>query len=412
MGSTTGIGLKKGDTIKEVNINLPASKSISNRLLIIRSLSGSAIDINNLSTAKDTAVLFEILQNSVKDMNVGPAGTAMRFLTAYAAVTPGVYTIEGSDRMNSRPIGPLVDALRSLGAEIEYLKKEGFAPLKITGGSLEGGKLEVDGTLSSQFISALLMIGPYVKRGILLKLTGGLTSYPYIKMTCDLMHKCGAGVFFINKGFIEVQPVEYKPATITVEADWTAASYFYSWVALNNDVEIKITGLHVDSLQGDSKLMDIYEEFAVTSSFENGVLTLKKGNKTIKNLSFDLSDCPDLAQTIACTAAGLKVKLKLTGLKTLRYKETDRIAALQNELKKLGVETKSGESELELVSFAGAIDGVPGIQTYQDHRMAMSFAPLVAIFPEMQIENHEVVNKSFPDFWKEFEKLGVFIVKE
>lgn len=375
-------------------ISLPSSKSISNRALIMRAISGKTITIENLSTAKDTQILAELLANSNRTIfDVGHAGTAMRFLTAYLATKEGEFVLTGSNRMQQRPIKILVDALRNLGAEISYLKNEGYPPLKIKGKSLLGGEISIDGSVSSQYISALMMIAPSMKNGLKINFEGSITSKPYMDMTAEMMKVFG-------EGFI-------------VEADWSAASYWYSMVALAKDAEITLLGLKKDSLQGDAVVAKIYEKFGVKTEYlENGIRLTKIAPAIIHHLPLlvDFTNCPDLAQTVAVTCVALSCAAKLTGLSTLRIKETDRIAALQNELSKLGYTVEVEGNDVVVLCRDGKSQNSYNwnkisIDTYDDHRMAMAFAPLALLYP-ITIENPDVVIKSYPNFWEDLRGVG------
>jgi 3-phosphoshikimate 1-carboxyvinyltransferase len=358
--------------------------------LIIKALSGLPFEIENLSTAKDTQILKQLLTDKNRTtFDVGHAGTAMRFLTAYLAIQQGEFVLTGSERMQQRPIKILVDALRTLGADITYLKNEGFPPLKIIGKPLLGGEITINGSVSSQYISALMMIAPYLENGLKINFEGKVTSKPYLDMTAEMMK--------VKDGFI-------------VEPDWSAASYWYSMVALAKDAEITLLGLKKDSLQGDAVVAKIYENFGVKTEYlENGIRLAKISPLTTHHspFLFDFTNCPDLAQTIAVTSAALNVPTKLTGLSTLRIKETDRIAALQNELSKLGCRVEVEHDELIILSNTNAMERqhLP-IKTYDDHRMAMAFAPLSLLYP-INIENPDVVIKSYPNFWEDLRSVGV-----
>lgn len=389
-------------------ITLPSSKSISNRTLIIKALSGLPFEIENLSTAIDTQILQQLLADKNRTtFDVGHAGTAMRFLTAYLAIQQGEFVLKGSERMQQRPIKILVDALRTLGADITYLKNEGFPPLKIKGKPLLGGEITIDGSVSSQYISALMMIAPYLKNGLKINFEGKVTSKPYLDMTAEMMKSPtltlpeGDGIFSPEGGD--------KRGGFVVEPDWSAASYWYSIVALAKDAEITLLGLKKDSLQGDAVVVKIYENFGVKTEYlENGIRLSKTLPLTTHHspLLFDFTNCPDLAQTVAVTSAALNVPTKLTGLSTLRIKETDRIAALQNELSKLGCRVEVEHDELIIFSNTNAMERqhLP-IKTYDDHRMAMTFAPLALLYP-ITIENPDVVVKSYPNFWEDLKLVG------
>jgi 3-phosphoshikimate 1-carboxyvinyltransferase len=356
-------------------------------------------------------------------LDVHHAGTVMRFLTAYCCLQKGEKILTGSDRMKQRPIKVLVNALRRLGAEIDYLENEGFPPLKITGTSLKGGKLIVDGSISSQYISALLMIAPKLKGGLQIEFEGELISKSYVDMTISIMQHFGADVKWINRAII-VAEGNYSKKDFKVEADWSSASYWYSMVALAKEAEITLYGLKKESLQGDSAVVDIYKNFGVTTEFIEGGIRLTKFSNfqfPIFNFQLNFSDCPDIAQTVAVTCAALNVKAKLTGLKTLRIKETDRITALQTELNNLGFSVEVDKDDLIINPLETSLralilikfcegkslggEAKQSIKTYDDHRMAMAFAPLSLIAP-ITIENPEVVKKSYPKFWEDLEEVG------
>ena len=394
---------------RSATISLPASKSISNRLLVIKKLTDRSLHIENLSKAHDTVVFKRALTGPGELKDLGAAGTAMRFGIAWAAVTPGMRLLTGDGRLRQRPVQPLVEVLVSLGANIDYLESPGFPPLRISGGTLKGGVAAISGEMSSQFVSALMLIGPVMENGVEINISGSLVSRPYVNMTANLMRRFGAEVNFADENCIRVSPGSYDGGTITVEGDWSAASYFYSWVALNPGVEIALSGLEQNSIQGDSILVDLYRQFGVATSFSENKVILKNTGQSNPKEEIDCSDFPDLAQTIACTAAGLQKPIKLVGLQTLQIKESERISALAAELQKLGVSCNHSNSHLKLRDFSEDRNPDFSINTYNDHRMAMSFAPLVSKFSKMRIENPEVVAKSFPDFWKEFAKLGVSV---
>lgn len=386
------------------SIKLPASKSEANRALIIAALAGGKSELHNLSEANDTQLLQRLLKSDAKVVDAEDAGTVMRFLTAYYAVTGQEKTLTGTERMCQRPIKVLVDALRELGASIDYLQEEGYPPLKIGNFKSTGKKkLTVRSDVSSQYISALLMVAPLLPEGLELELKGKISSRPYIEMTLSLMRHFGADANF-ESNTILVPHQKYKPAVFHVESDWSAASYWYSIVALAKDAEVTLLGLKENSFQGDSAIVAIMDRLGVYTTFtKEGIKLIKKHCE--KNVAFDFSDCPDLAQTIVALCAGLGVTLELTGLESLRIKETDRIQALQIEVLALG-------TSLEEIS-PGVFRMKPGIinkqdlafRTYQDHRMAMAFAPIALLQP-VQIQEPSVVRKSYPRFWQDMEKVG------
>ena len=417
-------------------IQITSSKSESNRALIIQALCSENFEIINLAQAQDTLVLKNIL-NTIQHnhaqniLDVGLSGTAMRFLTAYLATQKGEWILTGSSRMKERPIRLLVTALQKLGANIQYLEKDGFPPLKIKGNQLLGGKIKIDGSVSSQFISALLMIAPKLKNGLQLDFTGELTSKPYIEMTINMMRNYGASVEWKNN-LITVNNGNYKAKDVYVEADWSSASYWYSMVALAKEAKITLIGLKQNSLQGDAVVAKIYENFGVKTEFiKNGICLSKISDFRLptSDFVFNFNNCPDLAQTVAVTCAALNVSVRLAGLHTLRIKETDRILALQTELCKLGYNVEVEGDDLIILSSLRTEQGgvrksaiineiaslrctslamTNTIKTYNDHRMAMAFAPLALLYP-ITIENPDVVIKSYPNFWKDLERVGFVI---
>lgn len=389
-------------------VQLKGSKSESNRLLILQRLLGG-FSISNLSDSADTQVLEKALLVIESEVDVGHAGTAMRFLTAYYAIQEGKITVlKGSKRMHQRPIAPLIDALKDMGAEIRYLENTGYPPLEIKGKKLEVNKVEVEASISSQFVSALLLIGPFLPSGLELKLRGEITSIPYIKMTLELLERLGISTS-MQGNLIQVSPAPSSfIKSISVESDWSSASYLYSFFALSNMEEMRLGGLQKNSLQGDSALQSLFMNFGVDSNWDATDLVLIKTKKVVKHLSLDCSNFPDLAQTLVVTAFALGVSLHLTGLHTLKVKETDRLIALQSELQKLGANIQVTEASLKLEERKSAIIKEVIIETYQDHRMAMAFAPLATRLP-ITIANPEVVSKSFPEFWEVWKELGINI---
>ena len=403
--------LSPPDKIIKAKILLPASKSISNRLLIIQALSGGDFTINNLSNADDTVCLKKNLEriksnstNSIIDS--GEGGTTFRFLLAYLSFIPGNFILTCSERMQQRPVKELVEALRQVGANIAYLEREDHPPLEIKGGGLKGGNVEIDSSVSSQFVSALLLVAPMFKEAINIALNGNIVSASYIKMTIRLMHDMGANVVMDKKN-ICVLPSPYKTKNIVVEGDWTAASYWYSIAALSNKAEIFLEGLKADSLQGDALLPKLFERFNVHTEFVEGGIVLKKGNARLpEKVEFDLSDNPDIAQTIALVCAALKIPAKLSGLKTLKVKETDRLFALKCELEKFSVVVNIIDDDLLEILPHNFTCTSATINTYKDHRMAMAFAPLALLCNDIDIEDPSVVSKSYPAFWDDLKMAG------
>ncbi len=390
------------------SVTLPSSKSISNRLLIIRALCPGGFSINNLSDAGDTKLLLELLSSPRSHYDAGDAGTVMRFLTAYLAAIPGEWTITGSERMMQRPIGPLVDSLRLLGAGIDYMTCEGYPPLRITGTKLKGGKVFVDGTLSSQFISAMMLIAPMIEGGLEIIPAGKISSQPYIEMTVGLMQHFGAGVRWDGRKIL-VEEKPYRGREYTVESDWSAASYWYEVAALSPSPEIFLEGLNRESIQGDSAVAFLFESFGIqTDAAPGGVHISRAGSAVSGSLSLDFSAIPDLAQTIFATSAMMGVRGKYTGLESLRIKETDRLEAMDRELGKTGAKLFCDAGNVCRLEPASVKSGEqnPVFETYGDHRMAMALAPLALRYKSITIKDAEVVSKSYPAFWKEFRKAG------
>ncbi len=410
------IKLSKPDRHIQGDIILDGSKSISNRALIIRALSGHDFDIKNLSTSRDTLLMQQLLAADGETLDAGAAGTTFRFLTAYlAAHTDRPRTLTGTERMKQRPIRLLVDALRTLGANIEYLENEGYPPLLISphGGLGSDNRLSIPADTSSQYLSALLMIAPTLPNGLELTLVGNLVSRPYLEMTLRMMAYFGIGHEW-EGDVIRVQPGHYQPKEFTVEADWSAASYHYALAALSDTCDLRLHGLFEDSWQGDSVLPEIMRAFGVETRFDGHTAHLTKtaGAAAQPFFEWDFLPCPDIAQTLAVVCGAMGVHGLFTGLETLRIKETDRIAALQHELKKAQVTlmklparfSKKSEKEHFMVEGKAVVEGTPVFATYEDHRMAMAFAPL-AMLGEIGIEEPKVVDKSYPAFWEDLKGL-------
>ncbi len=389
-------------------INITGSKSESNRLLLLQALYPE-ISIENLSNSDDSVLMQNALASDALEIDIHHAGTAMRFLTAYFAIQKQKETIlTGSSRMKERPIKILVDALKQLGADITYLENEGFPPLKITGKNLKENNVSLEANVSSQYISALLLIASRLENGLTLNLKGKITSVPYIKMTLNLLNQVGISTHF-NNNTIAVKPQNktLKPQVLTVESDWSSVSYFYSCVALSKvGTQLELASYKANSLQGDSVLSEIYNTFGVTTTFNDTSITLQKTSevKSETHVNLDLSNAPDIAQTIAVTAFGLGISCYLTGLHTLKIKETDRLVALKTELEKLGGFVNITEASLAL-SAVKQITANVSIATYNDHRMAMAFAPL-ALKTNLTIENADVVSKSYPEYWQHLKGIG------
>jgi 3-phosphoshikimate 1-carboxyvinyltransferase len=397
----------------KATIQLPASKSISNRALIINALAESNCTPNNLSDCDDTRVMIKALTQDEETIDIMAAGTAMRFLTAYLSVTPGERIITGTARMQQRPIQILVNALRELGAEISYTNNEGFPPLHIKGVELKGNEITLKGNVSSQYISALLMIGPALKNGLTLHLSGEIISRPYINLTLQLMQDFGAKAAWTSSDSISVAPQPYTSIPFTVESDWSAASYWYQIAALSPKTEIELLGLFRNSYQGDSRGAEVFSRLGITTEFTTKGVKLKKTGKAPERLEEDFIDIPDLAQTFVVTCALMNIPFRFTGLQSLKIKETDRIAALKNELKKLGYVIK--EENDSILMWNGERcepEETPVIATYEDHRMAMAFAPAIICHPTMQIADPQVVTKSYPGYWKDLKQAGFQIINE
>jgi 3-phosphoshikimate 1-carboxyvinyltransferase len=401
------ITLHKSKIVKRKSkITITGSKSESNRLLLLQALYPE-IKIENLSNSDDSKLMQKALQSSENIIDIHHAGTAMRFLTAYFSIQEGrEIVLTGSNRMKERPIFVLVDALQQLGAEISYEKNHGFPPLKIKGKTLTKSKATLKADVSSQYISALMLFAPKLKNGLELTLKGKITSLPYIEMTLSLLNQIGIETSFSNNIIkVNPQPSTLNPQTLTVESDWSSASYYYSIIALSDiGTQIELSYYNKNSLQGDSALTEIYKEFGVQTTFENNSITLKKTIQNPKPKTFDLSNAPDIAQTIVVTCFGLGIECFLTGLHTLKIKETDRLLALKTEIEKLGGNIKITEDTLQL-SASKTIKEDVEIATYNDHRMAMSFAPLALKTP-LVIKDANVVSKSYPNFWNDLKTLG------
>ena len=406
--------ISKADKTLKGEIILPASKSISNRILIINSLSYSPYTIDNLSDSDDTRVMEAVLNASTNHFDIGHAGTAMRFLTAFLSKIVGEWTLTGSERMQQRPIGILVDALRKLGAIIEYSDNEGFPPLKITGTALKGGVIELDGSVSSQYISALLMIAPTVQGGMTLKLLNQITSKPYIELTLKLMKKFGIQHSWKGNE-IRIAEQAYQPLRFAVEADWSGASYWYAMAALSEDCDLLLKGLRLNSLQGDAAQSKWFEQyFGVHSKQEgNNVRLTKIQFSESKRVELDFIENPDIAQTFAVLAVCKKIPFLFNGLSTLKIKETDRILALQTELARFGAiltEPKNGALAWDGKTDQSLEFHPPVISTYHDHRMALAFAPAAMVYPEIIIDDPDVITKSYPQYWEDLKKAGFSIL--
>jgi 3-phosphoshikimate 1-carboxyvinyltransferase len=431
---------KKTKSVKGT-VHLTGSKSECNRALIIEALSNGKVKVENISDAADTVTLAGILKSEVgmsnaevlnnaaieviphstfripqlknseiehpkSEINIGPAGTAMRFLTAYFAIQDGEVVLTGSERMKQRPIGILVDALREIGADIEYVENEGFPPIKLKGSLKQlTSKISIKGNISSQYITALLLIAARLPFGLELHIEGELTSRPYVEMTLSMLQAAKIQHSWVGN-VITISNQEFASASLHIEPDWSAASYWYAIAALADEAELFLPGLTQYSLQGDSVITEIMANFGITSQFKNGGVYLQKEVKPVLRKIFDLKECPDLAQTIIVVCAALGHEATFTGLETLKIKETDRVKALQNELAKIGVKLIEKGQVYKLDCSEKFIPERLFVNTYDDHRMAMAFAPLALIIPTVEIEDAQVVEKSYPAFWRDLEKVG------
>lgn len=399
-------------------IRLTGSKSESNRALILKALSKDEVQIENLSEAEDTVSLTQVLNTllsstptrteSFQTIDIGPAGTAMRFLTSFLSIRPGEYKLTGSERMLERPIGILVEALQDLGAQIQYENKDGYPPLRITGGFKPlKNHIKIHGGVSSQYLSSLLLIANSLDQGLQLEIEGELTSRPYLTMTLQMLEECGIQHDW-NESIITIAPQSFTKTTLYIEPDWSAASYWYSIVALSENGKIFLKGLKNKSLQGDRAIVEWMEKLGVKTEFQNdGILLSRIDIKCDTEFVWDLTDCPDLAQTLIVCAAALRKNLSFTGLHTLKIKETDRIQALQKELLGFGVRLIENQDIYTLHTEDQFIPDNLVVESYDDHRMAMAFAPLALVFPNLQIVDPQVVGKSYPNFWEDLKSIGI-----
>lgn len=410
--------ISKRNKILKGTIKLEGSKSISNRVLIIQALCANEFNIQNLSASSDTNELTSVLSA----LNVHPfriqeinGGTTFRFLTALLSITKGEWILNGSKRMNKRPIGVLVDALKHLGANIDYLKNKNYPPIRIRGKNLIGKKITVDASESSQYISALLLIAPFLKNGLTIELNNEVVSQSYITMTLNLMQYFGIRYSWKGKK-IKVAEQKYVSKNIYIEKDWSGAAYFYEMAVLSENVDLVLKGLKKNTLQGDSVIAEIMKKFGIKSYFSNKGVRLKKmlNNDYATSFNFDFTHHPDLVQPMMVTCAGLGIKAEFSGIKNLKIKESDRVAALKNELKKMKKQLVIEENKVYLLNKKYSPKNklqVLNFNTHEDHRMAMSLAPLAILNETIAIEHPEVVKKSFPNFWNELERIG-FKIKE
>lgn len=404
--------LKSNDEKKCVGeIKITGSKSETNRLLILKELF-KKISLSNISNSDDSNVMQKALNSDESIIDIGHAGTAMRFLTSFYAISDGKeIVLTGSDRMKERPIRILVDALNELGANIKYTGNKGYPPLKIKGKNISGGEIILPSNISSQYLTSLLLIGPRLKNGLKIKLSGQITSYPYVKLTLEFLKRIGVDLEVKRDSIFVKNITDIKEKNIKIESDWSSASYFFSAVALSRSSNLKLSFFSTDSLQGDSILVKLYKKLGVDATIKNGNLILSK-NSNFKKPNFinlNLNDTPDLAQTIAVTCLGLKISCELNGLHTLKIKETDRLVALKNEISKFGAIVKITNDSLQLIAKKNLKYDVE-IDTYNDHRMAMAFAPL-ALKNNIKIKNEKVVTKSYPTFWDDLQSIGFQIIK-
>lgn len=416
--------VKKPEPVVNATIQLTGSKSECNRALIIEALSKGRVRVENISDAADTVTLASVLrpagihgfdntasQHLPAEVNIGPAGTAMRFLTAYLPLVNKTVVLTGSERMQQRPIGVLVDAMHKLGAQIDYVANEGFPPIKIYSGfKQQANRISIKGNISSQYITALLLIASSLPGGLKLEIAGDLTSRPYVEMTLAMLQQAGINHTW-DDNVISIGHQKFKPGGIWVEPDWSAASYWYAIAALCNEARIFLPGLTAYSKQGDSVITEIMANFGITSQFKDGGVHLIKEAKPLNRKLFDLKECPDLAQTVIVVCAALGHNATFTGLETLKIKETDRVLALQTELAKIGVRLIEKGQVYKLDCSDKFLPGKVLFNTYEDHRMAMAFAPLAVLIPEVEFEDAGVVEKSYPAFWADLEKAGFICFK-
>lgn len=408
------VKLHKPNSPIKGRVSLPGSKSLSNRVLMIQALSGLSFTISNLSNADDTkhlqAALKHIKEGTSQTIDIGHAGTDMRFLTSFLSIQNGTWHLTGSERMQQRPITDLVDVLKQLGASISYENKIGYPPLLIKGTSIKGGSANINGNVSSQYISSLLLVAPYFTDGLALTLQSDLVSLPYITMTIEVMKEFGADINW-SGNTITVKPIpySYSQSNYVIESDWSAASYFYSLVALSNiNTTLTLNSLFKKSLQADAVCATIYKQFGVDTIFEDNQITIIKQSHSIAEFNFDFIDCPDIAQTLVVSCIGLKIPFHFTGLQTLKVKETDRIIALKHEAHKFGYDLKVNDRSITYQAQLNIKQDITeAVVTYSDHRMAMAFAPLCLIYDTVLIEDADVVSKSYPTFWDDLKSIGI-----
>lgn len=403
--------VSKNDKVLKGAIQLPGSKSITARAFIIKALCQEDFNISNYSQSEDSLTLFNLINSSEPILDCKDGGTTLRFLTAFLAIHEGDVVLTGSERMKQRPIGPLVDALRQLGAVIEYQEKEGYPPLLVRGRMLQGNKIEIDASMSSQFVSALLLIAPMLPQGLIVKMSSDIASKSYIELTLQVMRHFGIQHDW-TQTVISIPPQRYEARDYKVESDWSAASYYYAMAALSDEVDLKLYGLNKLSFQGDNNIARVMEKFGVHTHYIDGGVRLTKNENSIKNLEYDFKNCPDIAQTVLFTCAALNIPAQVLGLTNLKIKETDRVNALKTELSRLGVTLKEIGFTWHLsvnlnLNLLHDLD----FETYNDHRMAMAATPLAITHKSVTINKPEVVRKSYPQFWEDIQQLG-FSVEE
>ncbi|HEY3402834.1 MAG TPA: 3-phosphoshikimate 1-carboxyvinyltransferase [Ohtaekwangia sp.] len=401
---STNLHITRTNVLQGTASLLPASKSINNRALIIKALAGGTSELHNLSDANDTQLMLRLVNSNDKVIDVEDAGTTMRFLTAFFAVSGKNKVLTGTSRMKERPIGILVDALRKIGAEISYLEKDGYPPIETKGFTAQkSSSIQIRGDISSQFISALMMVAPTLPSGLTLEFVGKVGSRPYIEMTAAIMKHFGVSSQLLADRVI-ITPQKYKAASFTVESDWSGASYWFAFAALADKAEILLPKLSLQSLQGDSVIVKIMDKLGVNAAMEDNLLKLTKKDHQ-NEIIWDFTHCPDLAQTVAVVCVAKGIKGSFTGLESLRIKETDRIAALQNELRKIGGDLIEIDNAHWTVKPSSQLPSSASFATYKDHRMAMAFAPLATLM-NVEIENRDVVRKSYPNYWNDLKSFG------
>jgi 3-phosphoshikimate 1-carboxyvinyltransferase len=401
--------ITKTDKILKGNIQLPGSKSITNRALIIKALCEDDFTLTNFSQSEDSITLLQLINSTSPVLDAKDGGTTFRFLTAFLAIHEGEVTLTGSERLQQRPIGPLVDALNQLGADIQYLGKKGYPPILIRGKMFSGNKIEIDAEVSSQFISALLLIGPLLRNGLILKLKGDIVSKPYIELTLQVMKHFGISYEWTHS-VISVPHQRYVAKDFKVESDWSAASYYYAMAALSEEADLKIYGLNKNSFQGDAVIAKIMEKFGVQTTFIDNGIRLTKTDNVTKFFEYDFKQCPDLAQTMVFLCAAMGIPARLTGLNNLKIKETDRVNAVKTELARIGTPLKEFGLAWNLgINLNLQLLHDLDFETHNDHRMAMSLTPLAIPYRSIIINNPEVVRKSYPVFWDDIQQLGFSI---